>query len=33
MTILNSGRFGMGAVAAGGIRKLIGKVTVPWLFL
>ena len=27
MTILNSGRFGIGAGAAGGLRKLIGKCT------
>jgi hypothetical protein len=26
MTILNSGRFGMAAVASGGIRKIIGTV-------
>ncbi len=25
MTILNSGRFGMAAVASGGIRKIIGN--------
>lgn len=28
MTILNSGRFGMAAIASGGIRKIIGKVLI-----